>query len=708
MKRIIIALMLILISFSTLFRGLYFSYEAYGFLAALALLSSLYFICKIRDGEPVRFNRLFLAVGLGLVAATALSFVNAANPRENFGTLLLHGELLVVFTVLYDYFYERKQEYTRYLMLPVAAAGFVCAVAGLLGLTGEFKFLDVTVFYGRIGSTFQYANTAAIYFVICLVFSITIANTEKNVILRSVAAGLGSIFMYAFFMTGSRGGYLVTMFIIPLFLLAMPSARWINSVILLISAALPVFITLGSFNRAISQHSVPGTVAILAVTLAAAVVLHLILSIFYRAIAKDRELTAPKGTRLVLAGVFVACLALSFVFREELVKLLPDIMAKRVSNLIKAGFNDINIQIRLHYNLDALKLISANWLTGLGGGGWKAMYQSVQDYSYIANFVHNHYFQVFVENGILGFLSFCAMAIISVAGCIISLLRSGSTTEKAYTAGLLCALVSLVVHSAGDFDLSFISLLLLLFAMYAAAMTCTARNDTDKEHNGRPVKSKIPAMALVISCSVLFCFNAMFFAGAHNENEGFKHMQKVDYRTAAAYYEEAHRLDRYNAAYSFELARIYHYFARVSKSDDISRSWFEKAIEAGERSVAGNKNYPAYMKTLVKIYIDSGRPLQALELARKLAVCQKYNSETYELLAASLIEAARYYQANSDIETARELLEMCIELDQNPYLRRSLITKPFDIGSEKKIAGYKHSIKMEQYMETAKAMLEGL
>lgn len=707
MKRIIIALMLILISFSTLFRGLYFSYEAYGILAALALLSALYFISKIKREEPVRFNIPFLAAGLGLVAATALSFVNAANPRENFGTLLLHSELVVVFIVMYDHFYEKKQQFIRYMMMPVVAAGFVCAVVGLMAMTGKFNILEATVLFGRLGSTFQYANTAAIYFVICLVFAITIADTEANIFIGSIAAGISTILLYAFFMTGSRGGYLVAMFIAPLFLLVLPSSKWINSIIYLISAAAPVFITFRNFNDATAQHSVPDSAFSLAVSFFIAAVMYALLSSVYRVITKDKELTAPKGTRLILGGALAAVLVLSFVFREELVGLLPDIMAKRLGDLINSGFNDINIQIRLYYNRDALKLISSNWLTGLGGGGWKAMYQTVQDYSYIASFVHNHYFQVFVENGIVGFISFLAMAVISVVACISSYLRSDNITVKTYTAGLLCALVSLAVHAAGDFDLSFISLMLLLFTMYAAAMTDVTSNDTGKDRS-RTGKSNVCKIALVIVSSAIFSFYALYFTGAHYENEGFKHVQKKDFKTALVYYAEAHRLDPYNSAYSFELAKLYHYFGRISQNDADRQLWFERAITAGETSVTGNKNYPAYMKTLVNIYIDSGKPLQALELAQKLVPCQKYSSEVYELLAASLIEAARYYKENSDIGKAKELLRMCVEIDQDPYLHRSVIIKPHDIGSAEKIAGYRHSSKLKQYLETAKAMLDAM
>jgi tetratricopeptide (TPR) repeat protein len=708
MKKITIIGVIILISISPLFRGLYFSYETYGFMTALAVFCILYFIIRLRSNEPVHLNKLFTVIGLTLIGAAAISVINAANPRENLGSILLYSELLIVYMVLYDYFYGKKQQFIRCLMIPVVLAGAVCAVVGLMALTGRFNILEVTTAYNRIGSTFQYANTAAIYFVICLIFVITLVNTETNAFIRAAAAGLGSIFIYAFFMTGSRGGYLVLMLIIPVFLLLLPSSTWINSVLGLLSMTAPVFITLKGFNSATAQHDNLLAAMNLAFSFIIAFVMYYVLSLIYRVITKDKEIFMPKGTRLVMGIILAAVLVLAAVFRKELLQLLPDVMANRLNRLITEGFYDNNIQTRLHYNIDALKLISQNWLVGLGGGGWKAMYQSVQDYYYTAAFVHNHYFQVFVENGIMGFISFISLVVVSFAECIYSYIRYKDTSVRVYTAGILCALVSLAGHAAGDFDLSFVSLMLLLWTMFAACMTGMKSTGDDKVPGGRwdtNINGVAGKLIITVVCSALFTFFGMYFLGAYNENIGFKYNQEKEYRIAAAYYEEAHRFDPANSFYSFELAKLYHYFGRTSNDTNVREKWLEKARQAGERSVEGNRNYPAYMNTLVKIYNDSSMPLEALDMAQKLVACQKYNSEVYELLASSLIEAARYYEDIGDTEKAGELLKMCIDIDQNPYLRRSGITKPYDIGSEKIISKYRHSDKLAGYFEEAAIML---
>lgn len=709
MKKIYVAGIIILISASTLFRGLYFAYETYGLLAALALLCILFFINKIRNDEPVHINKLFVVMGLAMIAAAAISFVNAVNPRENLWTLLLQSELLVVFIVLYDYFYGKKQQFIRYMMIPVVLAGTVCAVLGLMSLTGRFNMLEVTTFHDRLGSTFQYANTAAIYFVICLIFAITLLNTETNVLVRTALAGMGNVFIYAFLMTGSRGGYLVIILIIPLLLLMLPSAKWANSVLALLSMVVPVFLTLKGFNSAAAQHDNLGTAVSIAVSFFAASVMYLVLWLMFRAISKGKEIVVPRDTRLALGFTLAVVLVLAAVFRKELVQLLPEVMSRRLNRLMEEGINEINILVRLYFDIDAMKLIAANWLTGLGGGGWKAMYQSVQDYFYTSAFVHNHYFQVFVENGILGFVSFVSMIVISIAGCIHTYVKNKADEIRIYTAGLLCALVSLVGHAAGDFDLSFVSLMLLLWTMFAASVTDVRPTENKNVSAGRwnvSVNGITGKFITIVVCSALFSFSGIFFMGAYNENIGFRHIQKRDYRTATAYYEEARRFDPANTSYSFELAKLYHYFGRRSNDIEARELALEQARKAGERSVKGNRHYPAYMITLVNIYHDSEMPLDALDTSLKLVWSQKYNSEVYELLARSYIEAARYYENRGDMEKAGELLEKCIDIDQDPYLMRSGIWRPHDIDSEQVISEYGHSAELAGYLQEALSMYE--
>ncbi|NLP07519.1 MAG: hypothetical protein GX385_04860, partial [Clostridiaceae bacterium] len=337
----------------------------------------------------------------------------------------------------------------------------------------------------------------------------------------------------------------------------------------------------------------------------------------------------------------------------------------------------------------------SHWLFGLGGDGWKALYQSVQDFGYTANYVHNHYLQIFVDHGILTFLSYTGLVVISAASFIYSYLKTKDKLLRACTAGMLCGFIALAVHSSFDFDLSFASVALLFWGMFAVSAT----EGRDRWKAG--LSSYIGKLALVAACSLLFSMFAIYFTAAFNGQKAQDFMQKKDYRYAMQYYENAVRLDPSNAAYTFELAKIYHYYGKSTRDGEVRARWLEKARKEGEISVNGNKCYPAYMKTLVGIYLDSGMPVEALEMAQNLLLYQRYNAEVYELLARSYIDAAVHYEKNGDTARAKELVARCISIDDDPNLRRSVIERPNEVGSPEVVARYRHSEKLAGYLKEA-------
>lgn len=712
MKKVTVAGIMILIAASPLFRGLYFSYEAYAFLAGLALLSVFYFLYKIKHNEPFQVNMLVMLVGVLLLAAVTISFTNALNPRENLGALLLYSELLIIFTVLYDYYSEKKQDFIRAIMLLVVATGSVCAFAGLMSLTGRFNILGALT-TTRIGSTFQYSNTASIYFAICCIFAITLSMTLGNIILRSVMTGLGSIFLLSFFLTGSRGGLIAGMLFILVLLAIQPSGWKLRSAVSFAFMLAPMLLTMKGFNARTAAHDNKGAIVWIAVTFAIPFIVSLIVGFVWKMVMKGKQVRLPKGSSLIFWVAVVVVAVFAVIFRDSLIPLLPPILSQR---LAKLSFNDVNVLYRLHFDMDAIKLLANHWLTGLGGGGWKALYQSVQDYFYTAVFVHNHYLQVFVEHGILGFISYMLLVILTVIGAGLSLLKSRGNVLRSYNAGLLCSFLALAGHAAIDFDLSFVSLSLLFWTMFAASTVSLPKiSSEDSSIEIKPlfldklklsIKSKAIKPVFAILCVVLSTIYAMYFAGVYNANKAYVFAGKGDYKAAMAYYEEAYRFDPENTEITFELSKLYHYFAKKSINEENKMVWYDKAIAAAKKSMDGNRYYPAYISTMTHICLDSNRPIEALDYSRQLLTYQKYNSEVYELLARSYIAAAGYYEERGERDKAKEMLDECVKIDKNPDLPRTAIKWANEVNSAEKIKSYKHSKELSRYLLEAEERLE--
>ena len=719
MKKITAMLIIILISISPLFRGLFFEYETYGFMAMLALLCILYLINNIYKRENIHVNKLYLTLGLLLLAGICFSFANAMNARATLRSLLFYLELAIAFVILYDYFYGRKLQFMKAVMIPSVLVGAVAGFVGMLALTGRFNVWQVTIDSNRVGSTFQYANTASVYFLICFIFSVTLANSLQSIYLRSVIIGLGNVSLFAFFLTGSRGGLMVGVLAVIALLLIQPAGMRIKTLAGIVCPAVSVFTATKRFSAAVTAKDNFEAAKWIIISFVIATVVYYVVALIIKVTIDKIQIDILKKTEYISAAVGAIVLLAVVVFWKDLVRLLPPVMNRRLERLFNEGLNDPNIRYRFGFFKDAFKLLASCWLSGLGSDGWKAMYHSVQDFEYTANYVHNHYLQMFVDHGILAFLSFTGLVVIGVLSLLHSYLNALDKLSKSLTAGLLCGYVALAFHSSFDFNLTFASLALLLWAMFAisaveaedgavlepkaSVLGFALKGRWKGEISGRIVK-----LASVVICALLFSTHALWFTAAHNGQKALDHKHKKNYMHAMIYYEEANRLDPSNTKYTFELAKIYHYFGKIAEDTDIREIWLEKARRAGEISVNGNKNYPDYMNTLVRIYIDSGMPVEALDMAQKLRLSYRYDAETYELLAKSYIDAALYYEKKGDMEKARELLYNCIAIDDDPNLRITVVEKISEVGSPEVLARYRHSKELAGYLKEAEEHLERL
>jgi hypothetical protein len=702
MKRFSAHAILVLIAASPLFRGLFFAYETYAVLAGISLLAFLYFFHKIRNNEVLHINKLYFVLSIILVTSNILSSITAVNPRENLGSILLYTELAIIFIVLYDYFFEKKQEFIKEIMFAVVIIGFGCAVIGLEALTYSFNLLDITIFDKRLGSTFQYTNTASIYFVICILFSATLVNALKNTIIKAVLTGAGNIFILAFFMTGSRAGYLTGMSVILFFLLFQPVGHKLKNIINFTSMLLPLIITYTKFANSASSHDYLDASRWMIISFLLSASIYILFYIISKLSAKfvfKKGVSLPKGVSYVSFFVFILLIVGTIVFWDNFITLLPDVLGDRLKNI---SLNEPNLLYRIEFDKDALKLASQNWLLGVGGGGWLTVYQSIQEVYYTANFTHNNYLQVFAESGIFGFLSYSAIIIIACISAFISYFKVANKEHKTNISGLLCGILALAVHSAFDFDLTYISLLMFFWVMFAAASIKLEPEKIKWENlRSKYFTNIIPA---IISAALLSMY-ALYFTGAYNANEGNKHTRSKNYKSAILYYEEANRLDPLNASYLFELSKLYYYYAKNSKNDEEHSKWINKAISFGEAGISYNRYYPPQLKTLILIYNSEGMPIEALEYTRKLVQYQRCKTVNYESLAKAYIDAAKYYREENNIEMAKKLLAECISIKDDPSFIKSNITIANRLAGGKN--DHKDSI-LYKYISESKELLEEL
>lgn len=672
MKKFIIWGLIITISASPLFRGLFFPLEASIFLSIIALLSVLYFLNKLSLKEPIHFNPWLSVLGSLLVAAYAISFISAVNPRENIETLIQYFEYFVVLIIFYDYFHDKKQLFGLYIMPPIIINGFIAAIIGLEALSKAFPLLNDTLHDDRVGSTFQYYNASVIYFIICLLFTLSLMGMANNKNIPVLLSGIGSIFLLAIFLTGSKGGYLVGAAALLLFIIIQPKGYKLKALIHVFSIGVPTLLFGSKIEALTGSKDYLSLTRWMIFAFALAVILTFILQLVRGFISTRRlkplPLTIISCLLILSAGVGV------FLFRDRLLSLIPQNILERWENF---NLSNASFKFRLLFDQDALKLIKDHWLLGLGGGGWTSLYQSVQTQFYTAKAVHNQYFQVFVEAGILGFLTQIALILSAIAFFIKSRVQSTENRLSIIISGFLCAFFAITIHSAIDFELSYPSIALIFWSMMVGALIFDQNKGEQLHENPRKVSAKsihsIIIILLIILGSSSLSINSLYAVASYNANKGEQAINNREYTAALNYYKEAYRQDPINSSYTFQLAKLYNLFADSSNDPDISEKWRKWAQISAERSVELNPYYPIYLELLSKTYINSNMPLKALESTEKLVKYQPCNSANYNLLARAYLEAGNYYIRENALEKGNEMLQKCVDIDQKPVVDKRTV-----------------------------------
>lgn len=628
--------------------------EASAFLAVLALLSFIYFMVKLTNKEVIFYNKWLLVFGTLLLMAYCIAFTTAVIPRKNLAILVQVAGYLVFSIVLYDYYNDKREKFSIALMAPMVLSAFANAIIGLEAITGAFRFLNDTLNYKRVGGTMQYANTSAIYYMIAVIFSLTLMYLLDKPVYRVLLSGISNIILLAMLLTRSRGGYIVGFSAVLILLIIQAKGYKLKTTGSFFCSAAPAFLIMQRLSaQTASQDAVTITKLLLISFIAAcllAVIYEGIILVISRA---KKKLNLPKALiRAVQISAAVLIIVSIFILRNRIIGLIPDNIIERFARI---SLSEKNISIRIVFDIDALKLISKNWLLGTGGKSWEVLYYSVQESDYISRAVHNHFLEVFVDTGILGFLSFTSVVILTICYLIKGRIKAEETQKKLYMAGLFSGYAALVAHSTFDFDLSYVSIGLLFWIMIVLA--------TPEVKHMIKLRRGWAAPVFTLVTAALIMINGITAIAEYNAKKALNLTVKYEYSEARRYYEEALRLDPYNYKYSFELSKLYSIFAYRSASDENAKAWNEAALAMAERSTSQNPYLPENIRALIRLYYDLDMPLEALEYAEKLISYQPCYSYNYELLARSYLEAAKYYIGNNDYDKAEDLLKKCVEIE---------------------------------------------
>lgn len=334
----------------------------------------------------------------------------------------------------------------------VAACADVLAWAGVAsGALGVLMVCGIVPFPGsmlaeRLQFTFQYANTAGLWFSVCAVFALSSRDERLRWLSVLPISGLA--------LTLSMGS--VAVFALSAAALL---ARWAKLGQGDRFASLACACLLAAI-MSVSSMLAGGVAALVAAALSTCICCALAgmvkLLAGLRKVARARWL-APACAALLAA----AAVAAGIVASDRLAQ-ASQTFAER---FVQMG--------------DAATLLSSDPLWGIGPGQWRYQYESVQSVDYIANVVHSGYFQVALDGGLVALLLLVAGA---ACGLVAAMRRRGAgksrsrdnaaspaaPSEVALSASadarfaIALAIGMILLHAAIDIDFSFSSITLLL------------------------------------------------------------------------------------------------------------------------------------------------------------------------------------------------------------------------------------------------------
>lgn len=454
-------------------RGLFFPEDMFPYHILTAIVFLLVWIDKINRKVYGFFQTPLDWAVAAYAGAYLLSIIGAIHIGEAFYGFLKALDYFMVYWAV-SQMVRNYKDYVNVLRV-LLASGAGVAVIGILAATGYSKY--PSAFDGKaIMSTLQYSNATAAYLAVITLIAVTLWIREENRIIKLVYALAAFLMMLVVLATLSKGAWLIFILGASLCLLGMPGMYRIKSIYFLSLTCGAALITAVKFLPAIAgKVNNPQALPFIIVGIGIVVLGEVMwegISLAYR---RWGNVATALAMVIILAviiasGVSMVNKAQQLGHELEKTSLIPELDTLK-------DLNNTSFSSRLDLYKWGLKIVEDYPVNGTGAGGWNALYHSYQDYLTWTTEVHNHFLQVWIEAGTIGFVAF-----LSIWVYVLWLIAKRYKDQLKYTEGekneikmdnwvlnwgTFSAALAFGVHSAIDFDLSMGAMCVLLITLFA-------------------------------------------------------------------------------------------------------------------------------------------------------------------------------------------------------------------------------------------------
>lgn len=379
-------------------------------------------------------------------------------------------------------------------------------------------------------------------------------------------------------------------------------------------------------------------------------------TVLYNGSAAGAEFSVPEDSRLISFTfsaenkTLLKSAEISDGARTHSIKLgyvlIPGFMANRLQGL----FANENAIQRFEFFKDGLKMFAQSPIFGLGLGAFQNRVQSIQDFFYETKYSHNHYIEMLLQGGIIGFAVFGALLIVPSI-CIIRELRKGSNAHN-YSAALGGALLFMALHALIEVNLSMIFYIPFAFCLFAIIELCTGEN----------LKINLPFLEKQLVSALVPAFFAVFiFIVSRNAYAKYIAYSSADtFDGQLRLFERAASMDLYESA-DYMLTYITFVCQYPQYTDEnmvaVAAKYADKLSSSNSRTV------PRY---LAEYYWQVGQPERAFSLLRRYVEMNKSSQSAwqsaFDILSAKIFQAGDYSVFRQNV---LDLYNYMLELNQS-------------------------------------------
>ncbi|MFT9495700.1 O-antigen ligase family protein [Anaerosolibacter sp.] len=633
--------LLLLLWYPPFFRGLFFQKELVPTHIITAIVFFIYYMINRKEESLKKFT--WTEAGLFLLILTyGISTSMAVSKNLSIQETLKYMNYFLI-CVMARGLVNNKKRVDMALITLVIGGGIVM----MIGIGAALESIDYNGAFvgGMMNSTFQYHNTFGIYCLAMLFLSYVLGCDMKDKS-RYAMSGLSFMFFFGFIFSYSRGAWVLLPVTGLLYYILAPVKYKRSFITYLLGNLIGLAVVMKGFSNVLQATDKSAgwlwVIAGLLVSVAVEVLLE-------RVLDKINLKEKIYAVLVPILAVFIPIVAV--LFREPVIKLLPATLAERLESI---SLGTETVTERTVFYTDAFKIIKNYPIFGTGGGGWNALYKMYQSYAYNSTQAHSYFMQVWVETGAVGILILSGTLLVYLYQAYKIYRNCEDKDIKARHVAIAAAVLSILLHSIIDFDLSLSAVSIILWGLigiqYGLGMDQSVV---------RVIKREQTKYLAVSATCVLFVVSLVSYIAMDAAGQGLRLARSNKIEEAQGHFKTAVLFNPWSPTYLADYANITNAIGQSNKD----ASLIQESLEAMDEAVSIGKYEYVLVANSPAFYLKNGQRDKAIEAIAILEKHHPLNSDTYEVKTEALLVIADSYLKQNEGDQAKLLLNEVIEVE---------------------------------------------